>query len=341
MAASASITLHIGKAIPQGNENETRRIIGLWQEIEKHLKEQDFAALDGINGTTGSYRILLDASELLQRQEEALTHSGSFTAYQKAQVEQADLPVDAKLHLQIHSTDGELKETESYQVATIFLQQLVLLANIIAPGSIQILDARYIGPGAHRYEAQNFDSRVMHGALRASVNNEWPPLKSLKVKQVWAWLEQCETSQTDTAIADQNKVLFTLLKVAEQRQEYSARTVLLVLYQLEVLLACRYEKSPARIRNRLQMVLGKLPEAADCFVELYEVRHSLFHANQPVHRPPLICHTTAKAQRKQLGQHNTAVESGTILVLALLQDMIESGTRRYEFHESLNRKTEA
>lgn len=338
MAASATVNLRIGKAIPQGNESETDKIISLWQNMDGYFDMRPFMSLDGINGKPRPYQVTLDASSLLSLMEQAREQSKSFTGYQKANIENAANAIDAELRITITSDDSPLKEFETYQVATVFLQQLVLTANIIMPGSIQTLDAHFTGEGAHRYEAQHFDSRLLYGALRASVHNEWPKLNSLPLDTVWSWLDSCETSQTDTAIADNNKVLFTLLKVAEQRQEYSARTVLLVLYQLEVLLACRHEKSPARIRNRLQMVLGSIPEAADCFIELYEVRYSLFHANQPVHRPPLICHNTAEALRKQLGQHNTAVESGTALVLALLQDKIANGTRRYEFNEALSRK---
>lgn len=340
MTSSATVQLHIGKALPHGNDKETDRIIELWTKLNSFFDKRSFTSLDGINGKARPYRITLDASPLLELMTEARQQEGSFSAWQKAHVESADKRVDACLGITVTRDSGKLAEQESYEVATVFLQQLVIAANIIMPGSIQTLDARFMGEGAHRYEAQHFDSRLMYGALRAASQNQWPKLGNPGLNAVWAWLDRVGSSATDIAITDNNKVLFTLLKVAEQRHEYSARTVLMVLYQLEVLLDCRHQKSPARMRRRAQMALGELPEAADSLAELYEVRYNLFHASAPVHRPPLVSHNISEALRQQLGQHNTAVESGTALVLALLQDLISSNSIAYEFRESLSRKQE-
>jgi len=212
-----------------------------------------------------------------------------------------------------------------------------MAAHIACPGSLQILNARFIGENAHRYETQHFDARMFHGALKISIDNEWPKLQQLTFDKVWSWLEATEVSQTYTAIKSINKVLFTFLKVAEQRHEYSARTALLVMYQIEILLDCRQFNSLEDVRNRTRLVLGNIPESADCLQELHKVRNHLFIANQPVHPPTLICHTNERALREQLGQHNSAVESGTALVLKLLQDLIAHDAYRYNFTESFTR----
>jgi len=338
MATSVTVSLHIGKALPYGNERDSDQIIALWQDVNGFFDQRSFTSLDGINGKSKAYKISLDASALLERMESAREQAGSFSAWQKAHVQDAAKALDGTLQITVSADGRATTEQEAHEVATVFVQQLVLAMTIIAPGSIQTLGARFNGANAHRYEAQQFDSRLMYGALRTATQNKWPKLTPPSLKQVWTWLERTESSASDIAITDINKALFTLLKVAEQRHEYSARTVLLVLYQLEVLLDCRHQKSPARMRRRAQMALGEMPESADSLGELYEVRYNLFHANAPVHRPPLICHTTADALRQQLGQHNTAVESGTALVIGLLQDLINNNSTAYVFRESLSRK---
>jgi hypothetical protein len=338
MTSSATIHLHIGNALPHANDIDTGKIIALWQHIGGFFKQRSFTAPGAINSKARPCKISLDASSLLAAMENAKAQSTSFSAHQKAHVEAADRAVDAVLSITVASTDHDLQELETYQIATIFLQQLVLAANLVMPGSMQILNARFTGEGAHRYEAQNFDSRILYGARRTAVYNDWPQLGAPGFDSVWAWLESCETSTVDTALRDINKVLFTMLKVAEQRHEYSARTVLLVMYQLEVLLDSRHASTLETSRSRTRMIFGNIPEAADCFNELYEVRHNLFKANQPVHRPPLICHSTGKALREQIGQHNSAVEAGTALVIALLQDLIANNAQRYEFTESFSRQ---
>jgi hypothetical protein len=338
MSSTTTITVQVGNAVPQGNDQESRRIIGLWQDMTAFFAACRFTAPEGIGGKARPYMIALDAGSLLQKLEDASAKAGSFDDYRREHASDASLGIDATLAITITSSDHPIEEEEGYQVASIFLQQLVMLANIMLPGSIQLLDTRFTGAGAHRYEAQAFDSRIFHGAGKSAAYNEWPQLPRPALAKVWAWLEACETSHTDTAISDINKVLFTLLKVAEQRHEYSARTVLLVIYQLEVLLDCRHVEAPALIRNHARMVLGNIPQAADPINELCEVRHNLFRANQPVHRPPLICNNTAVALQKQIGQHNSAVEAGTALVLALLHDLIAHDARTHVFTESMSRQ---
>lgn len=336
---SSTIRLHIGNVIPHGNEVDTKHVIALWREINGFFNQpQQFSALSGIRGETRLYLVAMDASRILSVLENARDQSETFNGYRRAHIDDAGKTVDASLTLTISSENHSLEEEESYHVATVFIQQLVMAANIVRPGSIQILDAHFVGEGAHRFEAQNFDSRIFHGALKASVDNEWPKLHAHSLETVWQWLKGCQVSETDIAIKGINQVLFTLLKVAEQRHEYSARTVLLVQYQLEVLLDCRQFNSLESVSHRARQVLGRIPEAADCLAELHEVRHSLFMGHQPVRRLPLICHNTEKALRDQFDQHNSAVESGTALVLRLLQDLISHGAYSYEFTETFSRR---
>ncbi|KPP98884.1 hypothetical protein [Marinobacter sp. HL-58] len=337
MTSSASIQLHIANAIPPGNEKETSDIIALWQEVSGFFADKSFSSRSDFRGDVHDYHVTLDAGPLLKALENARTESGSFTEHQQAFIDDAGKIMEGGLIITIASEKQELAEEESYQVATAFIQQLVMATHIACPGSFQILNARFLGENAHLYEAQHFDARIFYGAYKTAIENEWPKLRNLAFGEVWNWLEGTEVSQTYTAIKSIDKSLFTLLKVAEQRNEYSARTALLVMYQIEVLLDCRQFNSLEDVRNRTRLVLGNIPEAADCLQELHEVRNHLFTANQPVHPPMLICHTAERALREQLGQHNSAVESGTALVLKLFQDLVAHGAYRYRFTESFTR----
>lgn len=339
MTSSVTIGLQIGNAVPHGNESDTGTVIALWRTIDRFFEQTAFTAQDRVGGRSGDYRISLDASQLMKTLEAASTQSGSFSAHQKAFAADPGMSIDGGLEITVHEDSDRLDDEEAYHVAAVFLQQLVLAANLCVPGSIQLLGTRFTGEAAHRFEAQQFDSRILYGALKTARYDEWPPIStSLAFSEIWAWLDQCETSHTGTAIKDINKVLFTMLKVAEQRHEYSARTVLLVLYQLEMLLDCRHASSAGPMHRHTRMILGDVPDAADCFNELYEVRHQLFHGTQPVHRPPLISHDTDAAIREMIGQHNTAVESGTAMVLALLQDLASHGAQSYVFTETMARR---
>lgn len=338
MRSSADVRLHIGNAVPLANERDTGLVIALWESIDGFFRERPFVAQSGITGASKPYLISLDASSLVALLKRAHEQSGSLSRYRKARVDDAGIAVDAELLIKVTSDGAALEEEECYQVATVFIQQLLMAAHILHPGSLQILDARFIGEGAHRYEAQSFDARIFNGARRTALENGWPKFQEHSLETVWQWLEGCEVSQSHTAIKDINKVLFTLLKVAQQRHEHSSRTALLVMYQLEVLLNCRHVRSSAFVAERSRLILGRIPESADRFSELHEVCNKLFVANRPVHRPPLICHNTANALREDIGQNNSAVEAGTAIVLVLLQDLIAHGAYDYHFTESVSRE---
>ena len=217
---------------------------------------------------------------------QAVTENGSFDGLRRAHVNNPAAQVDATLDLDISLVQGELDETEAYGVCLVFLHHLVVAVNLTQPGGIQILNARFEGDHGYRYEPPAVDSRIHYGALRVMLDNNQMSKQSPDLETVWRWLEASEASREHTAVKDINKVLLTMLKVAEARNEYSARTVLLVLYQLELLLGCHNALNPKLLRNRPRMVLGGLPEPMDSISELYEIRHGLLAGNQPVRSPP-------------------------------------------------------
>lgn len=337
MTSSATIQLQVGNAIPPGNDKETHEIIEFWHQANAFFVDLPFKAQGKPGGSSGSYHIRLDARELIAAMENARDHSGSFSRHQVAHVTDPAMAITAGLSVTVSAENHTATEEERYQVATVFIQQLVIAVNLIKPGAIQLLDSRFVGEGAHKYEAQNYDSRIYYGALKASQENQWPPLKNLSLENVWAWLEDTGSSRTNAAIKSINEVLFTMLKVAENRHEDSARTALLVMYQLERMLDCRQVNSLADVHHRTALILAHPPHSDEWLSELQAARNNLFVASVPVHRPTLICHTTEHVLRQQSGQRHSAVELGSALVLALLHDLIAHGAKRYKFSEIMVR----
>ena len=338
MNATATIRLEIGNAIPAGNEHETDEYIALWRQLDEFFTQRAFTAAVGRGNGGRHCRVSLDAHALVAALETARSAAETLTGQQIAHVEDPDQAVDAALVFEISCEDGGIEEDESYRIANVFLQTLVMAANITRPGSIQVLDARFSGAGAHRYEAPAFDSAIPYGALKASADFGWPQLRAPAFEDVWSWLEGCEAGATDTAIKPVNKSLFTLLKIAEQRDEHRARPAMLVAYLLEVLLDCRQLDSFTSLTRRIRLVLGSIPDEADRLADLYETRNELFVGSQPVRRPPLICRNRAAVLREQTGQTHSPVDSGMSIALALLQDLVGHGAYRYEFTEKLSRR---
>lgn len=332
MSTSTTIELDIANALPQANAADSARIVALWREIGSHFRNRGFSAQARPGGRVKLYNLSLDAAALIQTMDDALQQSGSFDQRRAAHIEDRNARVAGNLLLTVADRTGELQEREVYDVANLFLQQLVLAANLALPGSIQILAAGYVGPGAHLVEAGVADSVIFAG-VRKVLAEHWQ-LPAVGFEQVWNWLETLELGHTHTAIKSIDKVLLTQLKVAEQRHEYSARTVLLVLFQLEQLLDCHARNDVALLRKRLRMLLGELPAAVDCLKDLISVRSELLQGYQPVMRPPLLAHDMHEELEDLLGQHNMTVINAAALVQALLLQLVARGGSDFVFNES-------
>ena len=334
MSESRVIQLYVGNALPQGNAAESASIISLWQEIQQFFRKRAFSAACAGQASPRSYLISFDAGMLLELMEQAL-RSGSFDAWRQEYARNPNRRLAPTLVVEVSTGDGALEEAEAYEVATLFLQQLVVAINLIQPGACRLAQTMFKGDGAHRYEAQNFDCRLYYGAFRNLRDLGWWQRHNPGFNKVWQWLDRAEGSHEQTALRSLDKVLFTALKVAEQRNEQSSRTALLVIYQLEVLLDCRNPMDPRHLRNRIRLILGDMPEAADCINELYGVRDGLLLGSRPVQRPALVFHDDIAEFMEQVDRHNNVVEMGTALVLVLLRELISHDAQAFVFTESV------
>jgi hypothetical protein len=334
MNTSTTIELVIANALPPANAADSARLFELWREIGNHFHNHAFSAQHCPGKRVKMYNISLDASGLVQTMAQAVQQAGSFDQQRAAHTVDRHAKVSGSLLLTVADRTGALQEREIYEVATLFLQQLVIAANLALPGSFQILAAAYVGPGADLVEAGVADA-VIFGEARKVLQDGWQ-LPTVDFAQVWKWLDGLELSHSHTAIKAIDKILLTQLKVAEQRHEYSARTVLLVLFQLELLLDCHARNDGALLRKRLRMLLHDMPESVDCIRDLFGVRNELLQGFQPVTRPPLLAHDMRDELQEQLGQHNMTVINAAALVHALLVQLVARNGRDFVFSESVS-----
>jgi hypothetical protein len=334
MSDNNTVSLEIGMALPHGNARESASILAWWKHVAEFCRDREFKATPHAGLPVQTSRITLDASHLIALMENATADGGTFNEYRQKHIADVSLPINATLTFSLTSVTTGSRET--HEIVNAFIQQVVLLSALTLPGAVQILQARFSGDAGFRYEARQFDSRVLYGCTQSLQGNGSLALASLSIATVWQWLEKAEVSQTNTAILPLNKVLFSLLKVAELRQDYSARTALVVLYQLESLMHCRNMPDHRLLRQRVTRVLGNIPEALDCLTNLWIIRESMYRGEQPVSRPMLLRHDLQGERHELLGPHDNVIELGTALVLALLQKLAENDSTGFGFEETFS-----
>ncbi|WP_369600412.1 hypothetical protein AAIA72_11240 [Hahella sp. SMD15-11] len=337
MQITETIQLEIGNAIPHGTPDETRRAVDLWKEVDGWFDGRPFKVENPISGAPEVFRISLDAAPLIGLMERALNTAGSFDAWRLRHAQDETVPLTGHLNITVEVVEGSEAPYSRYHAAAVFIQTLLLGVNLSQPGACQFLATRFVGKQAHRFEAQDFDSKAFYDGMQSARENGWPKIDSLPFSQVWTWLEQIGASEKNTVIKDINKVLVDMLKIAQQRYRYGARTAMLVANQLEMLMNTKREQDMTHLRDRVSLVLGQPTEAADCFNELHRLREALFHGDHPVRRPALVYHDADEEVRQQLAQHNSGVEKAIAVVLALVQDLIRHRAECYRFSETMSR----
>lgn len=336
MAKSQTITLNIGNAIPNAGENESNWIISAWEGADKYLNNVAFNVEDPYEATLVNYTLTLDASQLIEVLKNAQMASGGFASYLQS-CKNEEGATRGKIIITLVSDKDDIEPYSQYHSMSVFVQQLVLAMNIALPGSCQILNATYEGEGAGAFEPPQIDSTIFTNGWLSAFDAEWPILKPIKFEQVWHWLDERKTSETDTALSMVNKVMFCLLDLAHQSPAYSAGNVLLVSHMLELFGQMENDVNHNLLRERISIILGHPSDKADSFNELYRMKQSLIRSEQPIKRPAVIYHDSADEIIQQLEMHNSPIEQALAIVLALLQDLVIHNSSSYHFSEQVAR----
>jgi len=334
MTSELSFHIHVDNIIPHADETASQQVFKIWKAAQQFFSATNYECVSSDGSKILDVQVELDLSSAVEIIESAIQRSGSLDAYRELHAENSDTDVGASLAMTIQSTDkaAPLSIENAYYIASTFKQQLFLTLNLAYPGSCKLIGARFIGPDAHLYEAQSFDSKPFYEARMSTKEQAWPTCLDFALSTIWSWMNEQSFSRSDIAISSINKVLVNILKQAQQRHRFGSRSALLATQQFELLLNTRNEKL---LRNRTRLVLGDIPESGDCFVALFQLRQDLFEGNHPVKRPALICHSVLSESREQITSHNSTIELALSITLALTQRLISTGKNKYQFEESL------
>jgi len=336
MATVENVKINIGDVIPNAGKNEADWIVSAWEGANKFLSEVAFRVESPCDPALSEYQVSLDASDLIKTLKNAQQHSGGFAAFLK-ESRTVNGNTSAALIVTVKTEASSIESYTLYHCVGVFLQQLMLAMNIALPGSCQILDATYEGKDSTSFEPPEFESMVFTNGWLSAFNADWPILKPLKFADVWAWLTERKTSETDTAISMVNKVMFCLLELAQHTQVNKLTNALLVSHMLEMFGKMENDVNHHLLRERIIIILGNPSDKADSFNELYRMKHSLIRSEQPVRRPSMIYHDADDEVLQQLEMHNSPIEQALAIVIALLQDLVINKSACYQYREQVER----
>ena len=316
MATSETIKLIIDDVVPNAGPNESDWIVSAWEGLQKHLQNVAFQVEDPYRVELDQFTVSVDASAVISLLKTASEDRDGFAHYLQAALDD-DLPLGAHLMITI-SCESDLAEKYTvYHAVNVLVQQIMLAMNIAFPGSCQFLETCFEGADAEYFDAPEFDSTMFTNGWLSAFEAEWPSLKPLKFADVWKWLEQQGTSETDTALRPINKVLFGMLELSQQRNVFEARDALLVAHMLETLVGTVDQRGSDIVRSRIAGILGNPSPKADSFNELYRLKFAMIRGDLPVRRPALSFHDADEEILQQLEAHNSPIEQALAVLLGL------------------------
>jgi hypothetical protein len=332
MTSELSFHIHVDNIIPHADKQASQNIFTLWKAANQFFNDIDYECTSANGNKILKLKVRLDLSGAVEILESALQRSESLDQYRQLHAEDSKTDIGAVLAMSLISKEDPLTIEDAYYIASTFWQQLFLSLNLTYPGSCKLIGAHLVGPSSHLYEAQSFDSKLFYDARMSCKQESWPALQNLDLPTTWKWLNTQGFSRTNTAITNINKVLFNLLKLAQQRHRFGSRSALLVSQLFDLLL---HSQEVTSLRNRTKLILGDIPEAVDCFAALLSLRSELVAGNHPVRRPALICHSPSEESSEQIESHNSTIELAASILLSLIQILIKSDNNKFKFIESL------
>lgn len=335
MTAVTNIILTVDNLIPSAGDNETAWIVSLWEGACNFLRQFNFRSEDPYRAAVVEYQVALHLDEVVALMQRAHIEFGSFANYLQS-AQQKGGPTGAAIRMELTTPAAHSEPYSLYNTAGTLIHQLMLAFNLALPGACQFVGARYEGAETGRFEAPHFSADLFTNAWLSAFDASWPTLKPIPFRQVWQWLIVRRISETDVAVASVNKVMFGLLDIAQHRYVSRHRDGMLVVHMIELLMKVS-DGNVALLRERVIAALGKPTDQADSFNELYRLKDSLLRGDYPVRRPALIVHEADDPVLQQLEMHNSPVEQGAAIVLALIQDLINHDAAEYRFTQQLSR----
>lgn len=335
--SSKTIEVSIAQPIPNAPAGIQNKIIAAWIQAGDLLNGIRFKVEDPLD-EFDVFHLSMDLSQVVAVLERAAEHEGGFTKYRQEMRQGSASINSATIRIELTAEAENENTVAYYHAAAVALQQLYLALNIAVPGSCQIVDAKYLGGECASFDPPVLEATPFINAYLHSVESQWLAIEKLNVDEVWNWLKMLKTSETETAIRPVNKALFGLLELGRSQSGLSNKDVLLICKLLELLTSATDVIDPLHIRSRIALILGHASREGDSIAEIYRLKQAYTLGARPFRRQAVRVHDFEEEFLRNLRDHNSPVEEGVTIVLAILQKLCKNSAAGFQFEETVSIK---
>lgn len=308
------------------------RALEIWEEAQEYFAAGRSPPFILDRAPDCWYEISVDASAMLD-----FLHANHLNAVEAEGYQREQLPSEPSIRLLITPRGAAQSEQPPLRAVGRFLQQLFLAMNIARPGTCTLSASEYPGITDRRPRPPVLSSDVLDDAFCDSQEGAWPVFRDIPFRQTWDWLHEDLAYDIDIAETPSQKALFGLLRICTRDQWDPDNIPMLAQAFESVLGASKGESNGTLVRERLEQVIGAPTTSKKWFNTFYNLRSRIVHGDAPVIRPGGF-HGLADPRVKQIRDEAGELEWRAVAaLLALLQDMVMTNTRAYQFEQRLIR----
>ncbi len=334
--SSKIIEVLIAQPIPNAPAGLQSDIITAWVQADAMLDDVTFKVEDPFDDKLDVYRLSMDLGQVIEVLEHATEHEGGFTKYRQLMRQGSASINSVTIKIELTVQAAPENTIAYYHAAAVALQQLYLSLNLAVPGSCQMVDAKYPGDESVSFDPPVLEASPFIDAYLNNIDSQWPSLNRLNVADVWNWLKALKTSETETAILPVNKVLFGLLELGQSQAGLTNKDALLVCRLLELLTNTTEVINQSQISARILLILGHVSKDGDAIPELYRLKQAHAAGTRPFHRQVFKIHDFEEELLRHLCVHNSPVEEGLVIILAIVQKLCSSNGVGFDFDETVS-----
>lgn len=337
-AREVRVTMTSGPAF--GN-TDPHPVVALWRDVDRVLGSR--AVPWSTRGRKqAAYTVRIHAADTIEYLESVAQLEDTL-----ARGERDETWVDRQLaagrhpmrsHITLHVGSAAASGDAPPQVVGGFLQQLFLAMNLACPGACNLALADLDGADDSDLLALDYSGPVFENAFLQARDAAWPLLAQLPFETAWDWLSEVGLEGVAVAKDPLHKALFTLLRIAEPREDAST-TMLLVAQALEALLVDSRDNVGSILRQRIELIVGAPPNGRRWFSRFYELRSRAAHGSVPLLRPGRLYDIGEDQEvESHIDEFVRPADEAVAVFLAIVQDLARARARRYRFTQVVARE---
>ena len=307
-------------------------IIAIWEQIDYFFSNYKVGARAHDISKVAEYFVDLDASQVIENLR--LIHEFNTTSDDRTALLERiypDLKCGITLTFRLRPANQpaiDCRHTPQ-RLVDLLLQEIFIVANLCLPASCKFYKVTYLDNDS--LPPPSMYCFYFEDCARFGRDDGWPKYRKIPFANAWNWLMACGIHDLDIAVTPVQRAVFSLFEMARY-ENFNIAEVLLVSQALDGLLVEKGEPIQRTLSRRIASIVGAPSKQQNWVKDFYDLRSNIAHGTYPIVREH-SAHEESPEVAQYHEQYFVPLVRGVAALLAILQDMISTGSSEYRFEQ--------